>query len=169
MTVSPFSLEHDWVVHWKRLPSNMSERPILGQVAENEERALKAIASVGIITSSQLFNLFRLNKNRLDRMVKRQRVVRHQLVLNNKHRISVYTLGINGAKIANLSGYEVNYWVEYRITDILKRLLFFSLYERFKSAELVTAVDPFSGTLMINGKPMYVYVVRGDVNDLLMY
>ena len=170
MSQNLFSINNEWVVHWHRLPSNMSERPILGEVAKNEEQALKAIASVGLITSSQLFNLFNLNKNKLNRMIRRQRVVRHQLVLNNKYKISLYTLGINGAKIAEVSDYyEVNYWVRYDIEDILKRIVFFSLYERFGSAELLPAVNPFISTLMINGKPMYVYVVRGDINDLLMY
>jgi len=29
--------------------------------------------------------------------------------------------------------------------------------------------EPFSGAIDYKGKPIYVYVVRGDVNDLLMY
>ena len=29
--------------------------------------------------------------------------------------------------------------------------------------------EPFSGAIIINEKPIYIYVVRGDVNDLLMY
>lgn len=170
MNKNPFSLNNDWVVHWRRLPSNMSEIPIVGDIAENEKKALKALASVGLATSSQLFNLFKLNKNRLNKMIKRQRIIRHQLVLNDKYKISVYTLGINGAKIVGIDEYyETNYWVRYRIEDIIKRIVFFSLYERISSAEVLPAVKPFVATLMINGKPMYVYVVRGDVNELLLY
>lgn len=170
MNRNPFSLQNEWVVHWRRLPSNISERPILGEIAKNEEQALRAIATVGLITSSQLLNLYQLGKNKLNRMIRRQRVVRHQLTLNNKYNISIYTLGINGAKIAEVSDYyEVNYWVRYRIEDVLKRIVFFGLYERFDGVELLPAVEPFIATLMINGKPMYVYVVRGDTNDLLMY
>lgn len=169
VAISPFSLSHDWAIHWDRLPSNFREGPILGQIAKNEEEALNAIASVGIISSSQMFNLFRLNRNRLKRMVERNRLVQHEIVLNNKQRISLYTLGVNGAKITKLVGYEVNYWVEYTITDVLKRLLFFSFYERFYPVKLLPAIDPFVGTVLINEKPMYVYVLRGDVNDLMMY
>ena len=29
--------------------------------------------------------------------------------------------------------------------------------------------EPFSGIIQFQGRPIYVYVVRGDVNDLLMY
>src|SRR5690625_1130525 len=109
MAMSPFSLDHDWVIHWDRLPSNFRESPILGQIAKSEEEALKAVASVGVVSSSQIFNLFKLNKSRLSRMVKRNRIVQHEIVLNNKYRISLYTLGINGAKIVGITGYEVNY------------------------------------------------------------
>lgn len=168
-TISPFSLSHSWSVHWNRLPSNFKERPILGEIAKNEEEALKAIASVGVITSTQLFNIFKLNKNKQKRMVYRHRLVQHELSLNNKEQISIYTLGVNGAKIVNLPGYEVNYWVRYTINDTLKRLLFFSFYERFYPVELLPAVDPFTGGILVNNKPMFVYVLRGDLNDFIMY
>lgn len=171
LQISPFSLEHNWTINWHRLPSNIKERPILGEIAKNEEKALYAIASVGVITSSQMYHLFNLNKTKLKKMVARQRIVRHELILNEKHKISIYTLGINGAKIVRLSGYEINYWVRYQITDVIKRLLFFSLLERFKdkNAEVMPAPEPFAGGLVINEKPMYVYVVRGDVTDLIMF
>lgn len=169
LAISPFSLEHDWAIHWTRLPSNMQERPILGQIAENEEQALKAIASVGLITSNQLLDIYSLGSKKLKRMVMRNRIVRHELVMNGKHRISVYSLGINGAKIAGVVGYENNYWLNYRINDILKRLIFFKFYERVNSKGVFPAPDPFIGALVINDKPMYVYVVRGDLNDISMY
>ncbi|RKJ51420.1 hypothetical protein D7X33_32205, partial [Butyricicoccus sp. 1XD8-22] len=169
MAISPFSLEHTWAVYWKRLPSNMQDRPILGQVASNEEKALKAIASVGLITANQLLNLYSLSSNKLTRMVKRNRIVQHEIVMNDKYRIAIYSLGINGAKIVGLPGYEVNYWVKYSIHDILKRLLFFSFYERFHQNELIPVPNPFMGAIIINDKPMFVYVVRGDLNDLSMY
>src|SRR5699024_9981043 len=88
---------------------------------------------------------------------------------NEDETIYIYTLGVNGAKIINAVGYEMNYWVEYRIEDILKRILFFSLYERFYPSDLAIAPDPFIGSMIINGKNMYVYVVRGDISDLMMY
>lgn len=169
MAISPFSLEHDWAIHWRRIPSNFQEAPILGQIAENEEEAIYAVASVGLITANQLFNLYSLTRKKVTRMVKRHRLVEHKLVMNDKHTISVYSLGINGAKIAGVSGYESNYWVKYTIEDVLKRLLFFSFYERFYPNKLSPAIDPFMGAITINQKPMYVYVVRGDLNDIMMF
>lgn len=170
MAISPFSLENDWVVHWERLPSNFQAGPILGQVSINEQQALKAVASVGLITASQLFNLFSLNSDRVKKMVKRNRLVKHELVMNKEYRITMFSLGVNGAKIAGVMGYyKINYWVEYRIPDILKRLLFLNFYERFYPNELLPAIDPFVGAIKINDKLMYVYVVRGDLNDIMMY
>lgn len=169
MAISPFSLEHDWAVHWRRIPSNFQEAPILGQIAKNEEEAIRAVACVGIITANQLFNIYSLSRKKVIRMVKRHRLVEHELVMNNKHKISIYSLGVNGAKIAEVMGYEHNYWVKYTIKDILKRLLFFTFYERFYPNELLIAPEPFIGSIMINNKPMYVYVVRGDLNDITMY
>src|SRR5690554_7582237 len=60
----------------------------------------------------------------------------------------------NGAKIAGVSGYESNYWVKYTIEDVLKRLLFFSFYERFYPNKLSPAIDPFMGAITINQKPI---------------
>ncbi|MEN1969672.1 hypothetical protein WMZ97_16540 [Lentibacillus sp. N15] len=169
MAISPFSLQHSWSVHWSRTPSNFKEQPILGKVASNEQEALLAVASVGLITARQLFHLFSLNKDKVKRMVKRNRLVKHELVMNGDRRIAVYSLGINGAKIVGFSGYENNYWVKFSVNDILKRLLFLNFYERFHPNNLLPAADPFIGSIMINNKAMYVYVVRGGLNDLMMY
>lgn len=157
------------MIHWKRIPSNFQERPILGQVAAKEVEALKALSCVGLITSRQMFNLYGLTKKKLKRMVERHRIVPHELVLNEKHRITVYSLGVNGAKIAEMTGYEVNYWVRFQITDVLKRLLFFSFYERVYPSKLELAHDPFIAKIYINNNPMYVYVARGALDDIMMY
>lgn len=169
MTISPFSLSHNWVIHWKRIPSNMKERPILGQVASDEEEALKGIASVGLISGKQMLHIYSQGKKKLKKMVERNRIVQHELVMNEKFRIPIYSLGVNGAKIAGVNGFENNYWVEYTIEAILKRLLFFEFYERFHPRELLPAPPPFAGSIIINNKPMYVYVVRGDLNDIIMF
>lgn len=169
MTISPFSLQNEWVIHWKRIPSNMKERPIIGQVAKTEEEALNALASVGLISGKQMLNIFSLGKKKLKKMVDRHRIVKHELVMNKKYRIPIYSLGVNGAKIAGVTGYENNYWVEYTIEEILKRLLFFEFYERFYPRKLFPAPSPFTGAIVINDKPMYVYVARGDLNDLIMF
>lgn len=67
------------------------------------------------------------------------------------------------------NSYDSNYWVEYKIEDVLKRLLFFQLYKHFAGSKILPTSEPFSGVIEFKGKPIYVYVVRGDVSDLLMY
>lgn len=65
--------------------------------------------------------------------------------------------------------YESNYWIEYKIEDVLKRLLLFQLFQHFAGSKVLPSSEPFSGAIEFKGKVIYVYVVRGDVSDLLMY
>ncbi|KRG16856.1 hypothetical protein ACA29_02965 [Lederbergia galactosidilytica] len=74
--------------------------------------------------------------------------------------------------------YQLNYWVEYKAEDVLKRMLFFRLYQHFfekqenthgSSSMIIPTPNPFIGAIEFNQAPLYVYVVRGDTNDFLMY
>ncbi|MCZ2260824.1 hypothetical protein [Sporosarcina sp. G11-34] len=124
---------------------------------------------MAIIGGAQLFRLFSLDKKRLKRMVAENKIVRHELK-RNKQAIPIFTLGINGAVIARLKGsYESNYWVEYKTEDVLKRHLFIQFFQHFPESKVLPTQEPFSGAIQFQGKRIYVYVVRGDVNDLLMY
>ena len=51
----------------------------------------------------------------------------------------------------------------------MKRLLFFQLYQYFPESKVLPTQEPFSGAIRFQGRPIYVYVLRGDVNDLLMH
>ncbi|MEK4404913.1 hypothetical protein MKZ26_10880 [Sporosarcina sp. FSL K6-6792] len=169
MTISPYSLSHEWNLHWTRIPSNIKRSDYINGESPKEREALDALAAVGVIEGAQLFRLFSLDKNRLKRMVAEKKLVRHELKRNIQV-IPIFTLGINGAVIAGLSDcYESNYWVEYKIEDVLKCLLFFQLFKHFAGSKILPTQEPFSGAIDYKGKPIYVYVVRGDVNDLLMY
>lgn len=169
MTISPYSLSHEWNLHWTRMPSNMRESDYINGESPKERKALEALAAVGIIEGAQLFRLFSLDKKRLKRMVLEKKIVRHELK-RNKQIIPIFTLGINGAVIGGLKdSYDSNYWVEYKIEDVLKRLLFFQLFQHFAGSKVLPTPEPFSGAIGFKGKPIYVYVVRGDVSDLLMY
>lgn len=169
MLTSPFSLSHEWSLHWTRIPSNIKVSDYVNGESPRERTALEALAAVGVIQGVQLFRLFSLDKKRLKRMVAEKKIVRHE-IHRNKQVLHVYTLGINGAVIAGLKdSYESNYWVEYKREDVLKRLLFFQLFQHFPEAKVVPTQVPFSGVIQFQGKPIYVYVVRGDVNDLLLY
>jgi hypothetical protein len=102
-------------------------------------------------------------------MATEKKIVRHE-IHRNQQVVPIYTIGINGAVIAGLNDrFESNYWVEYKIEDVLKRLLFFQLIQHFPESKVLPTQEPFSGAIQYQGKPIYMYVVRGDVNDLLMY
>lgn len=165
---SPFSIEHAWKLDWKRLPSNRSKPNYINDKSPKECAALDAIAKVGIIGGRQLSRLFGLDKKRLKRMEKEQKLVRHELRKNNQI-IQIYTLGQVGGVIADLSSYPSNYWVEYQPKDVLKRLMFVELYRYFPNATIVPIPEPFVGAIEYNGKLLYTYVSRGSIKDLLLY
>lgn len=177
-TISPFSLSHSWTLHWERLPSNLKRIQHFSSESNKEKQAIDAISKVGVIGGQQLQKLFNIDKKRLKRMVAEQKIVRHEMRLDGKI-IPIYTLGINGALIAGMEdAYELNYWVQYKTEDVLKRILFFKLYERFHGSgaeekKAVSAIfptpNPFIGAIQFRQSLLYVYVVRGDINDFLMY
>ena len=170
MSLSPYSLSHDWTLHWTRIPSNIKRSSYVNRESPKERKALEALAAaVGLIGGAQLSRLFSLDKKRLKRMIVEKRIVRHELH-RNKQVIPIFTLGINGAVVAGLNdSYESNYWVEYKTEDVLKRLLYFQLFQHFPESKILPTLEPFSGAIQFQGKLIYVYVVRGDVNDLLMH
>jgi hypothetical protein len=169
MSTSPFSLSHEWSLYWTRIPSNIKRSDFVNGESPKERKALEVLAAVGLIGGAQLFRLFSLDKKRLKRMVVEKKVVRHE-IHQNKQVIPIYTLGINGAVVVGLNDcYESNYWVEYKIEDVLKRLLFFQLFQHFPESKVSPTPEPFSGAIEFQDKLIYVYVVRGDFNDLLMY
>ncbi|MCM3638250.1 hypothetical protein M3152_10985 [Sporosarcina luteola] len=169
MEISPYSLSHNWSLLWTRIPSNIKRSPFVNGESPKERKALEALAAVGLIGGTQLTRLFSLDKKRLKRMVAEKKIVRHE-IHRNKQVIPIYTLGINGAVVAGLHDcYESNYWVEYKTDDVLKRLLFFQMYKHFPESKVLPTQEPFSGVIQFQGRPIYVYVVRGDLYDLLMY
>jgi len=165
---SPFSIEHKWRLYWKRIPSNAKPLGYISCESPKEQKALLALAKAGVIGGRQLFHLFALDKKRLKKMVREQKIIRHEIRLNTKI-IPVYTLGQTGAIITEVSGYEPNYWVTYKTEDVLKRILFFELYRFFPDKPIIPTPEPFTIAIQFNNQPMYVYVVRGGVQDMLMY
>jgi hypothetical protein len=170
MNPHAFSISHDWSLDWRRIFRHESAGII--RATKEETRALKALGAVGVIGSLQLSRFFSANtrktKKRLSRMVNEQKLVRHE-IKRNKHKIPIYTLGSKGARVANIADYEENYWVSYKPEDVLKSLLFFQLYEKFPGAEILPAPKPFVGAISFRDRLFYVYAVRGDLQDLLMY
>src|SRR5699024_3202980 len=89
--------------------------------------------------------------------------------VNGKHNITLYSLGINGAKIIRMSKYVPNYWTYYKIEDVIKRIMFMSFYERFHPNELLVTPRAFPAGIRINQKDMYVYVLRGSASEFMEY
>lgn len=169
---NPFSLTNEFVVHWVRLPSNYKRFERFNGESPKESHALKALASVGLIGGQQLQQLFNIDKKRLSAMQREHKLVRHEIKLKGQI-IPVYTLGENGAIMANMHDYyEINYWVKYSVEDVLKRLLFFALYKQFynfsEEFQIQSAPNPFVSAI-IKDHPFYVYVVRGSTEDLLNF
>lgn len=166
--ISPFSyIHHKWKVDWKIVPSNEKyDRPNENR-SEKEERALEAIASVGVIGGLQLKNLFKIRNP--EKMVRRNLLVRHTLWKNNRE-IPIYTVGKYGANKI-VPEYRENYWLEMDEKKVLKCLSFFQFCYLFKgeSIEVIPVPEPFTGGIMLNDKPFYVYVERGGIKDLTMF
>src|SRR5690625_3164562 len=51
---SPFSLEHKWSVNWTRIPSSIRVDPRVMTHTEREAKALRFLASVGLISIMHL-------------------------------------------------------------------------------------------------------------------
>ena len=169
MSLSPYSLSHDWSLHWTRIPSNIKRSSYVNGESPKERKAIEALAAVGLIGGAQLSRLFSLDKKRLKRMVIEKKIVRHE-IHRNKQVIPIFTLGINGAVVAGLNEcYESNYWVEYKTEDVLKCLLFFQLFQHFPEATPLPIQATFIGAIQFQSKTFFVYVVRGEITDLLMY
>jgi hypothetical protein len=166
--ISPFSYsQHEWNLTWKRIPSNAKyDRPVETQ-SKKEKKALEAIASVGVIGGVQLKRLFNIDKQRLKRMVARKLIVQHELSRGNTV-IPIYTIGKHGANKV-MPQYEENYWVKFNIEEVLKSLAFFQLYYLLEKASILPSPEPFIGTLRMNNNDFYVYVTRGNSEDLMMF
>lgn len=166
--ISLFSLEHDWKLNWTTVPDHLRPYKYVNNESPKERRALEALACIGVIGGLQLSRLFSLDKKRKKKMVLEKKLVRHD-IQKNKQLIPVYTLGINGAKAVNVPGYENNYWLAYGAEEMLKKLLFFQLYEWFPGSRISLAMKPFEGVIFYKNKPLYIYSAKGDLQDLMMF
>jgi len=169
-TFSPFSSQHKWELEWRRIPSRQLSKQRSGIVfdtnSRKEKKALEAIASVGLIEGKQLLQIFKLKKPQIKRMESFNLIMKH-LIRKNGQDILFYTLGSASAEKI-VPRFIPNYWVEYRIGDVLNRFMFFWLYDLLKhqKANIGAAPEPFTGALEMNGNPLYIYCTRGDTKDL---
>lgn len=166
---SPFSLEHKWSVNWTRIPSSIRIDPRVMTHTNREEKALRSLASVGLISRKQLIEVFGLSVGLIKSMEKTHKLIPHTFIRNKEKGIRVYTLGIKGAMAIGLDNYEKNYWVRYLREDILKRLIFFQAYQHVSNLEILPTPSPFIGAIQNNDTLIYVYVMKGNPSDLMRY
>lgn len=166
--ISPYSyVQHDWNLNWEIISSNKKyDRPNENR-SEKEEKALEAIASVGVIGGLQLKNLFGISKQRLKSMTERHLVVKHTISKNGRE-IPIYTVGKYGANKI-MPEYDENYWLELDTIKVLKCLSFFQFCYLFKEPDIIPSPEPFTAGIRMNGNPFYIYVARDGIKDLLMY
>src|SRR5699024_5921167 len=167
MELSPFSLQHDWSLDWYVVNSGIRVNPRVYYNSDEEKRALKAIASVGLIGKNQLMRLFNLRENQLNSMSKAFKIAKHKIVKNKEIVTEVYTLNRKGALLLELEDYKVNYWMEYFPDDVLKRLLYFQVFHFFAKLDIIPTPKPFVGGVKTENENMvYVYVAKGNNDDL---
>lgn len=167
--ISPFSVQHDWKLNWKIIPSNKKyDRPNENR-SEREERALEAIAAVGVIGGLQLKYLFGINKTRLKRMREKNLIVKHSLLREGKE-IPIYTIGKFGANKI-MPEYEENYWLEFDTVQVLKCLSFFQFCCLLEEPIVIPAPSPFTAGVYLKGSnhPFFVYVERNGMKDFMYY
>lgn len=169
-----FSLVHDWKLSLKRIPSSFRPNKYYTIQSMAERKSLEALASVGVIGKNQLRFIFGLKSKEVRDMIDMHKLVEHKLIREADEEvddisITIYTLGINGAKAIKLDAFENNYWMLYSTEDVLKRLLFFKLHERFKMNKVIPTPEPFVSAIQSNDGLVYVYVLKDSIDDLLRY
>src|SRR5699024_8284801 len=169
MDKTPFSLEHKWKIKWKRIPSNIRIDPRVNFHNMREKRALKALASLGVITRPQLMKIFYLSYKEVNDLVHNYRIIEHDIIKNDGEPTKIYTLGNKGAMLLEIDSYETNYWFQYTTEDVLKGLLFFQTYLYFPELKVIPTPKPFTGAVQNNDNIIFVYVFKGNPDDLLHY
>ena len=168
----PFSTNNEWYTFWNRLPSNFKRPMLHGNGSPNDKPLLEFLSVLGIITSNQISELFSINPKRIKIMLAENKLVRHEIVVNEMKHV-LYSLGENGALFIGMPVelFPSNYWVELSKDEVSKRLTFIDFYICFKklipSSTIVQAPIPFIAAIqMPNGNEISVYGLRNDGNDL---
>lgn len=167
---SPFSIEtYKWEIDYNVIPS--TPRILRTEFSKQEVRALNAVKHLGIIGSAQFRNLFfPKNKAHIHHMLRQHKIIEHPIKRRDGNKMTtlqVYTLGYKSLEYFHILDY-MNYWLEYNSSEVLQRLAFFKLYQRFVSKEPVVyrAPPPFTGMFDISGDPIDVLVVKNNTQEI---
>lgn len=166
--LSPFSLRHEWTIKWQE--NNRVHENAMNWNGKEEDTLLPALASVGIISSLQLKNIF-LNgdKRKISKLCSTGKLIRHNLKRNNQD-IPVFTLGPTSFEMLKDKMPIVD-WRSFKLSDILQRLIFFQLMAKFKREKqdisIVPSNMPFVGAFIRNNKKIHILVERGNTQEIL--
>lgn len=156
--LSPFSIQHEWTF----IPAEVQDAdpgsaPLR---APTEVIGLQTIADIGLIGSVQASRLFHWQKRHLHRMLEEKKLIQHILV-KNKNRIPVYSIGPRGAQLLQRPFHPV---LSPNVTNLLKQLIFFQFCCALRDKEKVFCIEqaavPFSGQVSIGGDRRNVLVLR---------
>lgn len=161
--LSPFSIQHEWTfISAEPQDEEPGSAPLR---APTEVIGLQAISDIGMIGSVQAGRLFHWQKRHLHRMLEERKLVQH-ILIKNKNRIPVYSIGPRGAQLLQLPSLPV---LRSSITFILQKLVFFqfccALRDKQKAFRIESAAAPFTGQVTIHGDRRNVLVLRGKLDD----
>lgn len=165
--ISPFSIGHEWNIKWQ-VNDRVHENAMNWNIKEEKE-LLPALATIGVISSLQLKNLFIRDKKKLSKLCSTGKLIRHTL-MRNKEEIPIFTLGPTSVEMLKDRMPILN-WQELNVTDILQRLVYFQLVSRFKKdgQDIIIApsASPFVGSLIRNNRKIHVMVGRGNEQEIM--
>lgn len=169
--ISPFSVSIPTELNWNTMTSR-EEPNRNGVISSSEETHIlcEDLSKVGVIGSIQLKRMYlNNNKKKLNKFCDLNILKKHE-ILRGKNVIPLYTLGATGMFIAAGDLEQANEWRTYDKYAVLRKLVFFQLYEVFKKQdEKVTvekSIGPFTAAINRGGKLFHVLVVRGNENEI---
>jgi hypothetical protein len=166
--ISPFSLRHEWNIQWQE--NDKVHENAMNWNGKEEEQLIPALANVGVLSSLQLKNLFLDgDKRKISKLCTTGKLIRHTLI-RNKQEIPVFTLGPTAIEMLKDRLPFVD-WKDFKISDILQRLMFFQLISTFKKEnqdiEIIPSVTPFVAAFKRNGKKIHVLIERGNEQEII--
>lgn len=177
LQLSPFSIAYDWKIKWSVVMSaEESNQFALNQLMFYPNKRIlnmiHAIHAIGVIGGVQLSRMFLKGKKKQIKKLYSTRIIKKHELFKDKQVIPVYTLGKTSLEYLNE---EPNTWFQYDAYDVLARMLFFQLYEKFLNGmnhaniSIEQAPSPFVGRLVINSIPFLILVVRNNESSILKY
>ncbi|MEQ2529167.1 hypothetical protein WMO40_21060 [Bacillaceae bacterium CLA-AA-H227] len=166
--LSPFSLRHEWTIKWQE--NDRVHENAMNWNGKIEDELLPALASVGVISSLQLKNLFFNGDNRkISKLCSTGKLIRHTLI-RNKMEIPIFTLGPTSVEMMK-DRMSITDWRDFTISDILQRLIFFQLMTKFKrddqKVSIIPSVKPFVAAFIRNNKKFHVLIERGNTQEII--